>query len=75
VPGPAGLRGQGTRPHQPHRPQPAVDPRAVHASMVTRGAPRCEANGLVGRRCGMGQAGIPRGPGWVVRSRAATGSS
>jgi hypothetical protein len=75
VPGPAGLRGQGTCPHQPHRPQPAVDPRAVHASMVTRGAARRPTNGLVGRCCGVGWAGIPRGPGWVVRSRAATGSS
>ncbi len=49
VPGPAGLRGQGPCLHQPHRPQPAVDPRAVHAPMVTRGAARCPTNGLVGR--------------------------
>jgi hypothetical protein len=54
VPGAAGLRGQGTCPHQPHRPKPAVDPGAVHASMVTWGAARCAANGLVGRPCGVG---------------------
>jgi transposase len=38
VPGPAGLRGQGTCLHQPHRPQPAVDPGGIHAPMVTRAA-------------------------------------
>src|SRR6266545_736574 len=41
VPGPARLRGQGTCLHQPHRPQPAVDPRAVHAPIVTRAAACC----------------------------------